>query len=695
MTDKELIDAFLTGELDEAGLGQLEQELRAHPELARELAEQQQIEQALKVLLGDDTADQQVTVSVLSVLRAEPIDSFKLDLLAQVKESAAQRRREEEAARIPVIPTAIPETAPAKAAPEPVVLPRSSARRFLPWAFAGSVAAAALVALAVALLVPKAPAAARESNAFLLSVGPGAKLRRGEKTLPARIDMALEPGDFLTIEEGQEAKVGFADDPTRLGLKGPASFHFIQGGAAKRIELIKGDCELAIPPQNESFTAVTPHAELRLAMGEVRLISAADFARVEVRRGVAAFTRRRDQKSVDVRIDEYAVAGRDVDLVAKALDRSSPSPDGPGVVAVLRRVQGEVFLFTQSRADRTPAKSGQALLEGQAVLTEGSRSSLVVDFPDHTRLEIGGDTIVSSFTDRKDRTRKWVSLEQGTLNADVSKQPPGKSMILQTRQAEVSVLGTRFMLAAEKEATRLQVEEGAVSFTRTADKKTVQVRSGFFAIAAPGKPFDLVPMPGGVRYLDLDLSSGATSGDGEWTVEGRTVKQTRVSRAPEGGTSTLLCRVEAEEKDSVVLEVVAEVDQVTPDTAIDRATWGFGLEGLFRDRPVVLRSSQRPEGTSVFEFPEITSIPFEHGREGVYRLKFSIARRQDADGRLLPEAVLRGKIWQGDREPDGWMIENVFEPDGPLTQVGLQTVRCACTFTSFKVKVLKDKEESR
>ena len=35
------------------------------------------------------------------------------------------------------------------------------------------------------------------------------------------------------------------------------------------------------------------------------------------------------------------------------------------------------------------------------------------------------------------------------------------------------------------------------------------------------------------------------------------------------------------------------------------------------------------------------------------------------------------------------MIENVLELDGPLTQVGLQTTRSACTFSSFKVKVLQ------
>jgi ferric-dicitrate binding protein FerR (iron transport regulator) len=686
MTDKELIDAFVAGELDEAGMAQLEAELRANPELVRELSGQQQMEQALKVLLGDDTADQQVTVSVLSVLRAEPIDTFKNDLLAQVKQEADLRRREQEAAKVPVLSAPAPAPVELKPAIE-LVAPRVSRRRVLPWVLAGSIAAAGLVALGVSLLSsgPIAPAAG--SNAFLLSVGPGAKLRRGDKVLPARLDMVLEPGDRLTIDEPGETRIGFSDDPTRIKLKGPAQFRFIQGGSAKRVELLKGESEIAVPLQSEPFTAVTPHSELRIREGDLRLVSAADFARLEVRRGSAAFTRRLDRKSVDVRIDQYAVAGRDVELVAKALDRTSPSPDGPGVVAVLRRVQGDVFLFTQSPADRTPAKSGRAILEGQSILTEGARSSVVVDYPDHTRLEIAGDTVVRRLTDAKDRSRKHVELEQGALNADVSKQPAGKSMILRTPQAEVSVLGTRFTLAAEKDSTRLQVEEGAVNFTRHEDRRTIQVRSGYFAVAAPGKPLDPVPLPGGVRYLDIDLSSGVTAGDGEWTVEGRTVKQSRVSRLTEGGTSTLLCKAETKETESLTLEVVAEVEQTASDTAADAGTWGFGVEAMFRNRSVVLRSAQGPEGTSVFEFPGITAIPFEHGREGTYRLKLSIERRRSA------ETVLRGKIWQGDREPDGWMIENVFELEGPMTQVGLHTVRCACTFSSFKVKVLK--EESR
>ncbi|HLY08827.1 MAG TPA: FecR family protein [Planctomycetota bacterium] len=686
MTDKELIDGFLAGELDEAGMAQLEAELRAHPELVRELADQQQIEQALTVLLGDDTADQQVTVSVLSVLRADPIDSFKTELLDAVKKEAQVKKRGEDAAKAPIVPPPAPEIAEAlrPPAPAPVRAPR---RRLLPWALAGSIAAAALVALGVSLVHPGAKALGADSHALLLSVGPGAKLHRDGQFLPVHVDMALLSGDRLTLDEPGETRIGFADDPTRLKLKGPAVLHFVQGGASKRIELLKGDCEIAVPLQVEPFTASTPHAELKLREGDVHLVSASDFSRLEVRRGRADFTSRKDHKTIGVAADFYAIAGRDVELVARALDKTSPSPDGPGVVAVLRRVQGEVFVFSQSPADRTPAKPGRAILEGQAILTEGSRSAVILDYPDHTRLEIGGDTVVRRLTDEKDRTRKLVTLERGALAADVAKQPAGKAMLLRTAHAEVAVLGTRFTLAAETEATRLQVEEGAVNFTRIDDKKTIQVRSGYFAVAAPGKPLDPAPLPGGVRYLDIDLSAGVTSGDGEWTVEGRTVKQSRVSRLAEGGASTILCRAESEEKDSLMLEVVVDVDQATPDTAIDRGTWGFGLEAMFRDRSVVLRSAQGPEGTSVFEFPGISAIPFEHGREGTFRLKLSIERKRGA------EAVLRGKIWQGDREPDGWMIENVFELDGPMTQVGLQTARCACSFSSFKVKILK--EESR
>jgi hypothetical protein len=295
MTDKELIDAFVSGELDEAGMAQLEAELRANPDLVRELADQQQIEQALDVLLGDDTADQQVTVSVLSVLRADPLDSFKKDLLAEVKQEAEIRRREEQAAKVPVAPMP---PAPVEAKPVIELVPpaRPVRRRIMPWAIGGAIAAAALVALGLSVLSTGTSAPAFDSHAFLLSVGPGAKVRRGDKVLPARVDMALEPGDRLTtIEETGEVKIGFADDTTRIKLKGPSDFKFVQGGASKRVEIARGDSEVVVPPQTEPFTAVTRYADLKLQQGDVRLLSASDFARLEVHRGRAAFFRTSDR----------------------------------------------------------------------------------------------------------------------------------------------------------------------------------------------------------------------------------------------------------------------------------------------------------------------------------------------------------------------------------------------------------------
>src|SRR6185503_2952576 len=203
---------------------QLEAELRAHPELVRELADQQQIEQALKVLLGDDAADQQVTVSVLSVLRADPLDSFKKDLLAEVKQEAESRRKQEASAKVPIVPPPVPvEAKPViEIVPPPVRVVR---RRALPWVAVGAIAAAALVALGVTIFSSSPTLPTVDSHAFLLSVGPGAKLRRGDKTLPVKVDMTLEPGDCLTtIDEGGETRIGFADDPTRIRIKGRAEF---------------------------------------------------------------------------------------------------------------------------------------------------------------------------------------------------------------------------------------------------------------------------------------------------------------------------------------------------------------------------------------------------------------------------------------------------------------------------------------
>jgi ferric-dicitrate binding protein FerR (iron transport regulator) len=675
MSPEELLDGFLADELTAAEQAELDALLEAQPELLRQLAEQRAIENALDVLRGDGSADQQVTVSVLGVLRSKSFDSFKTDLLARVQAEAADKRREEEALRVPT-------PSPGEAALEaPAPRRRQAPRR---WLRVGAVAlaAAALLAVGLAFLLVPGSAPASGDGAFLLSAGAGTAVLRGAETLPGRMDLVLRPGDRLAVPDGAQASLGFADDPTRVDLSGPAELHYVRGGRDKRVELLHGELSASVPRQDRPFVASAPHGEARADEAQFTLRVSPSFARLEVSRGAAVLARP-DGKSVRVSADHFAVAGRDLDLVARALGGADPAAGGPAPVAVLRDLRGEVWTFTRSPADRAPAKPGQGVVDGQSLLVEGAASRAVLEYPDRTRVEVGGDSLVRRLVAEKDPSRKDVLLEKGRLEADVSKQAAGKPMTVRSAAATVTVLGTRFSLEAARGQARLLVEEGVVRFLRESDRKEIEVRSGFQAQVAPDRPFEPVPVPGGARYLDLDLGAGTNEGDGDWESDGRVVRQRRAVSEDFSGAATRLFRAECDE--GVVLEATTEIDRVSSDAA---APWGFGLAAVFRDRRVVLRSRQGGEAGSLFEFKDVTSIPFEHGREGTYRLKLRIERRAGS-----PRATLRGKLWQGDREPDGWMIEDDLVLEGPLTHVGFQTVRCAASFGAFKVRVLK--EEAR
>ncbi len=488
--------------------------------------------------------------------------------------------------------------------------------------------------------------------------------------------MILQEGDRVAGGENDLVQMGFPADTSRLTLKGEGEFRFVR---ARIVELLKGELEAVAT--GEMLAVATPHSELRAGNAHARLRSAAEFARVDVLQGSAVLVRKSDGRSVRVEASQYAVAGKGVDLVARAIDKAAPAADAPAAVARLLHVQGDVYLFTQAPADRSPARAGTELRKGQGIVTEGSRSLAVLEFPDRTRLEIGPDAVVRRLVS-EDGSSKLVRLEAGRVTADVTKQPAGRPMKIATAHAEAAVLGTRFLLTSEKDATLIQVEEGAVQFTAVQDRKSVVVRSGYQATAAPGRPLEEPALvPGGVRYLEIDLEAGESKGDGLWRVaEGRAVRQEKASPRPGGeAAATHLYKVDL--KEGALLEAMVEVTQVAPDTLGGREGWGFGLAAAFDSRDVILRSQQGAGSGSVLEFQDAKAIPFEHGQEGRYRLKLRIERRGDT-------AALLGKIWQGEREPDGWMIQDDMELKGPMTRVGFQSVRCACVFSSFRVKIL-------
>jgi hypothetical protein len=130
---------------------------------------------------------------------------------------------------------------------------------------------------------------------------------------------------------------------------------------------------------------------------------------------------------------------------------------------------------------RRPLQALQVLHADEGVET-GSRPALVaVKFPDATRLDLDGDTTIAAVTERK-----TVALARGTLVATVAKQPAGKPFLFTTPLADVTVLGTQFLLAATPDSTRIEVREGRVKFARTTDGSSIEVTAGHYAIATRG-----------------------------------------------------------------------------------------------------------------------------------------------------------------------------------------------------------------
>ena len=164
-------------------------------------------------------------------------------------------------------------------------------------------------------------------------------------------------------------------------------------------------------------------------------------------------------------------------------------------IAILDRIEGEVFVLHGSGAAPVPARDGTPLLPGQGLRTGGFGSVAIVTFPDRTRLEVGADTTLSGFSEG---SGKRVALAAGSLRAEVATQPQGRPMVFTAPQGEVKVLGTTLRLVAEpggKGSTRLEVKEGKVLLKRSLDGKMVEVMSGHYAVAAPGvelvaKPLD-------------------------------------------------------------------------------------------------------------------------------------------------------------------------------------------------------------
>jgi len=184
----------------------------------------------------------------------------------------------------------------------------------------------------------------------------------------------------------------------------------------------------------------------------------------------------------------------------------TPAPPTTSVVATLNRMEGEVYVLVPGR-ERVRAKAGAEIRPGEGLECSGARSLALVLYPDKTRLELSGETLVREMVEAKG---KRLSIVKGTVKAEISKQPKDQPMIFSTLHADARVVGTTLRLVVDpdpKKGTSLEVEEGRVDLVTPAGK-SVEVAAGHVAVAAAGSPLASRPLPREERLLFLDFEDG-------------------------------------------------------------------------------------------------------------------------------------------------------------------------------------------
>lgn len=383
----------------------------------------------------------------------------------------------------------------------------------------------------------------------------------------------------------------------------------------------------------------------------------------------------------------------------------SPAAAGPTVAQVDGDVQVESADGTTSAAS-----DGRSLGPGDRVTVRGEHASVALRYADGTRIVLLGGSEAAIAKGRGDA--KQLRLTEGMLHADVAAQPDDAPMTIDTPQARVRVLGTRFDLVAHaRDGTRLDLESGRVELVR-GDERPVPVSPQSTAIIpSTSDPIRVSPLPRTVTRPDREtvyrgLKSAALLDDGE-TVIAATRWQAmywgpdeRLELVPlnGGGSNGISLRRQA----GSLLAYFDESQQklVVWDAERRRAGWSFDqiaeLKRQFQDH------QKRPAGWNPTSSLAVVSprgqwLAFQIGREfrlwgpapGLHWPQF--ARRYDGkfvgalaaspDGKMLAVAVRRGRvdlvdIGSGDVTAT-WSLKHEvpfameFSPDGARLAVGL------------------------
>ncbi len=151
----------------------------------------------------------------------------------------------------------------------------------------------------------------------------------------------------------------------------------------------------------------------------------------------------------------------------------------------------------------TPLSGGT--LEGTA-----PNSWVKLTFNDGSVVTLSGDSMLTF----SELGQKELHLKRGGLSADV--EPQAKPMLIHTRSATLTVLGTRFDVETELATTALNVSEGRVGIQRISDGRSVEVAANHRVVAAADVELTPVRLPEQVHSWQSDMSRGPKTMYGKW-----------------------------------------------------------------------------------------------------------------------------------------------------------------------------------
>jgi hypothetical protein len=164
-----------------------------------------------------------------------------------------------------------------------------------------------------------------------------------------------------------------------------------------------------------------------------------------------------------------------------------PNPISAPAFAQVEGVQGEFFVINNQQM--RPAQTGEILVPGQGIATEGESSGAVVQMKDAVRLKLGGNTTVftTNEADQPGNEGARLVLEKGDLLIDVTRSLKRKKTSVQTGLG-LAVAESDEVALHVSDAAGVVVVRGEVRFQHKATGESIRLREGqYLAITGAGE----------------------------------------------------------------------------------------------------------------------------------------------------------------------------------------------------------------